>query len=554
MFDKHQGYVTSTDLSRDGEKIVSADSKGFIRVWDPLSLKENLLIHAYGNKVTSVVFSPDGTRILSGGRYSAIKVLKIWDSYSGILLDSLNIEGGVNEPVAYSPVGTKIATGSGAIINDRWVNQIKIWDLKDLKKIGGDVLTINSVDKSDSLSFSPDGTKILSYNMSEREIKVWSTITGKRIGSITKILTSFNSCPDVNNFSPDGKKLLINDGKLKIYDVENCDLVLTINGTIKAKAASFSNDGKCILSVNTDDVVFNKNPLYLKLWDSLNGNLISSVNVENIAGPYTSLAFLKILNNISRIICWGRKNNDVGVFEIPFDFLAKKESSKPLKTPTPKMEGPEIIITGPRTFLYGDPINIKTKINDPEKVVGKIEYRVKLMDIQNNKQVFSLIHDWALFLIDKNTEFTNVPLKNYPAGSYILEIRTTSDKGHLLTLSDYDFKISLPLNFGGKLQNNFGTFDYSIIIEDKPKRDWGIDPLFPFYSGSMTIVWSSKNEKRTETHPVHFVVSKDKYKIIGMGRFFRFHLTITDLEGPIVYEHGSVVLSNKLIKLYSSKN
>jgi hypothetical protein len=123
-----------------------------------------------------------------------------------------------------------------------------------------------------------------------------------------------------------------------------------------------------------------------------------------------------------------------------------------------------------------------------------------------------------------------------------------------LTLSDYDFKISLPLNFGGKLQNNFGTFDYSIIIEDKPKRDWGIDPLFPFYSGSMTIVWSSKNEKRTETHPVHFVVSKDKYKIIGMGRFFRFHLTITDLEGPIVYEHGSVVLSNKLIKLYSSKN
>ena len=30
MFDKHQGYVTSTDLSRDGEKIVSADSKGFI--------------------------------------------------------------------------------------------------------------------------------------------------------------------------------------------------------------------------------------------------------------------------------------------------------------------------------------------------------------------------------------------------------------------------------------------------------------------------------------------------------------------------------------------
>ena len=100
----HGGEVKSIKFSPDGKKIVSGSNDKMIKVWDagepfqlcPVSLsrlhhtllpadsltliKEKQNVHMSGRfgSFSSVQFSPDGTKIVSGGIED--KMLKVWDS------------------------------------------------------------------------------------------------------------------------------------------------------------------------------------------------------------------------------------------------------------------------------------------------------------------------------------------------------------------------------------------------------------------------------------------------------------------------------------------
>ena len=71
--------------------------------------------HSYG--VSSVAYSPDGTKIISG---STDKTIKIWNANTGECLQTLEGHLDIILSVAYSPDGTKIISGS----SDK---TIKIW-------------------------------------------------------------------------------------------------------------------------------------------------------------------------------------------------------------------------------------------------------------------------------------------------------------------------------------------------------------------------------------------------------------------------------------------
>ena len=70
--------------------------------------------------VSSVAYSPDGTKIVSG---SGDKTIKIWDANTGQCLKTLEGHSDDVESVAYSPDGTKIISGSDD-------PTIKIWGEK----------------------------------------------------------------------------------------------------------------------------------------------------------------------------------------------------------------------------------------------------------------------------------------------------------------------------------------------------------------------------------------------------------------------------------------
>ena len=88
----HQAAVSSVAFSPDGRRIVSGSFDNTIKLWDAEKGGEALLtLRGHQETVLSVAFSPDGKRIVSGSEDNTIK---LWDAEKGgeALLDKLTTQ------------------------------------------------------------------------------------------------------------------------------------------------------------------------------------------------------------------------------------------------------------------------------------------------------------------------------------------------------------------------------------------------------------------------------------------------------------------------------
>jgi WD40 repeat protein len=82
----HTDYVTSVAFSPDGNRIVSGSDDKSVRVWDAKTGEQLRELQGHTDSVTSVAFSPDGNRIVSG---SDDKSVRVWDAKTGEQLREL---------------------------------------------------------------------------------------------------------------------------------------------------------------------------------------------------------------------------------------------------------------------------------------------------------------------------------------------------------------------------------------------------------------------------------------------------------------------------------
>ncbi len=77
-------------------------------MWDATTGSLVSTLEGHSGCVTSVSFSPDGTKIASG---SDDKTVRVWDATTGSLVSTLEGHSDSVTSVSFSPYGTKIAKG-----------------------------------------------------------------------------------------------------------------------------------------------------------------------------------------------------------------------------------------------------------------------------------------------------------------------------------------------------------------------------------------------------------------------------------------------------------
>lgn len=231
----HKDLISSLVFSANDKFVVGGGYKGDVFVWN---IETGVLVYqlkGHKRKINSIDVSANGV-IASG---SVDKRVLFWELESGKTIHSPNPLKGEVTSVHFSDDGTKLVSGSKD-------GSINMWDGKN----GALLKTMQDTDKSSgsiqNLSISPDGRFIHAAN-SNGKITVWNTATGLKINEYG-ILTG--EVFDMRH-SPDGRYLAISiaDKGFRVLNAETGAVVYQ-NEKFKDKVYSlaFSADGRFLIN------------------------------------------------------------------------------------------------------------------------------------------------------------------------------------------------------------------------------------------------------------------------------------------------------------------
>ncbi len=241
------------------------------RGWEWRYMKQQTrggLFTLYGHigTVTSVSFSPDGSRIVTGGRD---RTAKVWDARTGTALLELRGHMGTVNGASFSEDGARVVTGSDD-------GTAKVWDARTgsaLFDLGGQMSAVTSA------SFSPDGARILTGSR-DRTAKVWDARTGAALlelrghnGYVIERVVQPRRLPHPHRqLGQDGEGLGRADGD---------GIARTWRARVVSLSASFSPDGSRILTGSADKTA--------KVWDARTGSLLLKLKGSQRVGARSAL-------------------------------------------------------------------------------------------------------------------------------------------------------------------------------------------------------------------------------------------------------------------------
>ncbi|EDN93109.1 hypothetical protein SS1G_08974 [Sclerotinia sclerotiorum 1980 UF-70] len=94
----HSNSVSTVAFSPDGTKIASGSNDRTIRLWDAITGESLQTLEGHSDWVRSVAFSPDGTKIASG---SNDRIIRLWDAITGESLQTLKNHSGLEASSAF---------------------------------------------------------------------------------------------------------------------------------------------------------------------------------------------------------------------------------------------------------------------------------------------------------------------------------------------------------------------------------------------------------------------------------------------------------------------
>lgn len=268
--------ITSVAFSPDGKKALTGDTAQVFRVWDLETGKEKESSRKTFRMLEKITFAPDGSRFAG----TTMQNVDVYEVGSGKAMLSLNSGSPHTGPRAFARTGRRVILGKTAVFGDPYV---LVWDLESGKTFRWK----GHKKASRVVGLSADGKQALSAG--DDGLCIWEVESGKVLCRLDR--------PAVVSavFSPDGKQVLTGEvlGSLTLWDVATGQEARQFQGHTRAVTClTHSADGTRMVSGSLDGTI--------RVWDLPTGQ-----EVQRLEGHEDGVTCIALAGDGRRILSGG---------------------------------------------------------------------------------------------------------------------------------------------------------------------------------------------------------------------------------------------------------